>query len=496
MLDGTTKELNLPEMLDRARDIREIRHSSPLVTIALHRLALCILHRNFGPRERDDWRALWSNGGGHWDMAVIQSYFVTHRSAFDIFDEDHPFYQVADIPGARRSPISRLYHELASGNNTTLFDHSLDLMPTSVSAAEAACVLVTHQAFAVGGGRSPSGYTTSAPLIGSVAVLVRGQNLFETLMLNLIRYAPEYDDPIPCQNDRPAWESQEPLNLGSKRRTRGYLDLLTWQSRGIRLLPEGPPDNPQVSQLLYAQGVTIDDELIRDPQVPAYKDDKRGERRLRLSPERALWRDSAALLNLSKSVGRPVQALEWLSHFVDDCLNESALYNLNAFGLATDKAKILLWREEELPLPLRYLEKPDLANTLGDEITRAEKGARALQQALRTLARHVLYPDNQSRVDPDQVRRYAGSFHAEQVYWSRLGFHFLRLVPGLADDVERAQRAWVEAVRHDAIAAMEETLKGLGTSARVLKAATKARAVLYGEMAVHVGRREESGVVG
>src|SRR5688500_11864567 len=55
---GPAEMLGLGAVLTRPREIREIADDSPLVTVALHRLLLAILHRNFGPASTPDWIAL------------------------------------------------------------------------------------------------------------------------------------------------------------------------------------------------------------------------------------------------------------------------------------------------------------------------------------------------------------------------------------------------------------------------------------------------------
>ncbi|MGQ9689203.1 MAG: type I-E CRISPR-associated protein Cse1/CasA [Desulfobaccales bacterium] len=52
--DNRVIHLGLLETLVRARDIREVFHTSSRVVTALHRLLLAILQRNFGPETLAD----------------------------------------------------------------------------------------------------------------------------------------------------------------------------------------------------------------------------------------------------------------------------------------------------------------------------------------------------------------------------------------------------------------------------------------------------------
>lgn len=64
----TRKEFSLRECLLQAHDIQEVIHNSPLVTVALHRLLLAVIHAGFrldengqlhcGPRSFEEWKQL------------------------------------------------------------------------------------------------------------------------------------------------------------------------------------------------------------------------------------------------------------------------------------------------------------------------------------------------------------------------------------------------------------------------------------------------------
>jgi CRISPR system Cascade subunit CasA len=126
---GERVELSLGEVFVRAHRIREIFDGSPLVTGALHRLLLVVLHRVFGPPGDREWLELWREGS--FDARKLGVYWKTWRGRFDLFDSTHPFYQSTD-PELRDSlmhPVARLAQERASGNNHTLFDQSFNEAP-------------------------------------------------------------------------------------------------------------------------------------------------------------------------------------------------------------------------------------------------------------------------------------------------------------------------------------------------------------------------------
>jgi CRISPR system Cascade subunit CasA len=58
-LDGQVVEYGLRDVLLKAQEIAELRDGSPLVTVALHRLLLAILHRCYrGPKNSGERMAI------------------------------------------------------------------------------------------------------------------------------------------------------------------------------------------------------------------------------------------------------------------------------------------------------------------------------------------------------------------------------------------------------------------------------------------------------
>lgn len=274
MSTGSACELSLADALVRAHEIREIFDESPLVTVALHRLLLAILHRNFGPPGRKAWFDLWKRG--RWDAKKLSEYFSRWHERFEVFHPERPFYQVPEMDGVSRQPAAILFQEMAAGNNTTLFDHSFEAEQPALPAARAARGLVARQAYSVGFGKSSPFYFSDSPLLRGFTVLVSGENLFQTLALNLVRYDEEH--PIARSHGRqdlPAWEQDRPAaprKEGS--RPAGYLDYLTWQSRRIHLYPE--EDGAFVRFCQLQQNLKLSEDAPRDPFKCYRKEEKRG----------------------------------------------------------------------------------------------------------------------------------------------------------------------------------------------------------------------------
>ncbi len=528
--NGATRrqDLGLRDALYRAHDIVEIVDPSPLITIAVHRLLLAVLHRVYGPKDKDTWTTLWEQG--RFDSARLDGYLSRPDiyPRFDLFDAERPFYQVGAIDPEYGGPIAKLTHEQAStGNATLLFDHAGGAAAHGLTPAQAAAYLLACQAFAVGGlisyekGQDPKIYKSAAaaPLVKSAVTLVRGQTLFETLLLNLNRYDPAQQARASSSGgDLPAWERAAPPDA-ERRYPTGYLDLLTWQARRIRLFPERDEQGRVVvRRAAIMKGHPFPDNYERrndEPMVAFTHNDKATAGQdanppLGFREERALWRDSLTLFQTAAKARQRPATLDWLDRVgVKRQLRRKAL-PLDAFGMRSDQAKVLAWRHERLLLPLAYLdqENDDLFQSLGTALQLAEETARAVRDSARKLAQMLIAVDSDhagARVpQKGDVNALASSLGIERIYWSRLEEPFKKLLVDLPDiDDETGDEAededafdrharvvldgWADTLRATAREAFDTAVNGLDTSARTLKAAALARRAHHSYVAKALG---------
>lgn len=508
---GRVAEVGILDALTRAHEIRELVDPSPLVTAAAHRLLLAVLHRVFGPRSVEAWTALWN--AGHLAAGELDVYFGAWRQRFDLFDGERPFYQSPRLPLESAGPVAKLAHERASGNNPTLFDHSHDGTRAGLPAAMAARLLLAHQAFAVGGlvsrekGGSPS--AAGAPLAGGAVVFAAGATLFHTLLLNLMLYDPANDEPIPGHGvDLPAWE-QAPLDAPVKRVPSGYLDYLTWQSRRILLCPTGEAAQPDVDRVVIMRGAELPDGVERRDleTMLAFDEVKKPQkgmspyRTLGFSEARATWRNSTALMQTVPHGARRPKVLDWADTLADaGALDWHAVLPVDLYGLTADKAKVLLWRHERLPLPLRYLDErqDELIGQLRLALDQAERADLALRAGVREVVRLVLSPtaDHQAGGrEPDRgaVATVVDGLAPGRAYWAALETSFRELLRDLPDDwVEddglliyggRTEPKWEDALRREARGAFEAATMAFESTSRGQKAAARGRHVFQRNLA-------------
>ncbi|MCL4466184.1 MAG: type I-E CRISPR-associated protein Cse1/CasA [Chloroflexi bacterium] len=411
---GRREEYGIRDALLKAAKISEISDHSPLVTAALHRLLLAILHTVFGPRSVDEWAALWHRG---WDERRLMSYLDDERvhERFDLFHPQRPFCQVAGVSSRGASPATRLARELASpANAVLLFDHGgKDVL----TAAEAARCLLAYQSYAPGGSQSRESAEFSsakaAPLVNAALLLVKGSDLRRTLLLNLHWYCPDEAEPFSGAGaDRPAWEAAAPPG-DVVRAPLGYLDLLTWQSRRVRLLPEaGEGGQAVVSRAIILRGEQFEKGFSlheKETMVAFKKNVKAGPGAdpwpaVALQPERALWRDSLSLLeSVAEQRSRP-KMLDWLRYLVaEGHLAIADTLPLEVFGCVPDQANVVLWRHERLPVPTSYLSNPALVALLRESLQMAAGAASALVTAQWQLACLLAKPNAHSETDPRRL---------------------------------------------------------------------------------------------
>ncbi len=492
--DGSCGELSLSDALGRAREIRRICDPSPLVTISLHRLLLAICHSNFGPDTTAQWRRMWEAGG--FDRNALAKYFERWHSRFELFDAEFPFYQDAAIDEGIRGPVAKLFHEAASGNNATLFDHRFDDVPEAVPPGVAARKLVAHQNFALGGiSSSECGngrcFANSAPIASGAVHLIAGDDLFATLMLNLVRYSPKDDSPMTVSpdGDECAWE-RKTVKLWGERYPRGYLDYLTWQSRRIRLFV------CEQTGMVDGAAVTKGDEIprdcyLRDPQMAHVRNPRAKEgtpwSALRFHRDRVLWRDSVSLsVSVEGTSARP-GVCDWLAEVERReavCLGRRSVHS---FGLCSSQAKVFGWWHEHLPLPVEHLEDERIVSVLERCLQKAESIGSVLGSALWILAKHSVLADKGEKDitnnDREAIAERLGIYVAESVFWSSLELPFKEMLRGLPDSVaagkaEEHLDMWVDLACDRAADALERTIGGLRGSARNLRAGAESRPVL------------------
>ena len=464
---------SLERTLLEARTIERIEDASPLVIPTLHRLLLAVLYRSvlyppLNEMNRLDELGQWFVEG--FPEERIRTYLERWKFRFDLFDEKRPFYQRAGYENKLKS-IAQLAAERSSGTNKLLFDHTLEENPPEVGAAEAARLLIARQMLAIpeGAGYSPS------PLGGTAIVLPLGNNLLETLCLNLMPYFPSADD-------LPVWETEK-LQPDAEQIILGMAHRLTWVSRLVRLEPSGNPQDPQVRSLHYYAACKLKEGATPNPDpMLAYRisDEKTGERRaVGFRKDRALWRSFTALLPHKGDDLAPRvigNALSLLRH-----LGQQQALQTTVLGATNDKAKFEFWRTERhiLPEALTSDREEDVYGSVTWALEAAKGLGDALNGAARALAKGLL-ARGEREPHKDDVTRRASALPAAAMYWSALEGAFAQLLSKLTPeyDAPQVEAFWLEQMLAASRRAWEKTREAAGDDAYALRAIYGAEGIL------------------
>ncbi|MBL8191349.1 MAG: type I-E CRISPR-associated protein Cse1/CasA [Acidobacteria bacterium] len=553
MIGGSPSKIEyygIEQTLIKAHEISEIIGDNPLVTISLHRLLLAVLYRCYGSLSYNgEWQQVWQKGDGQFDAILVKGYLynecygVKRINIFDrfyLFHNDYSFYQdkntVAPSEGKNYS-AKLFFHDEGSA---LFFEHRVPA-ETSLAPAEAARLLIAFQSFDVRGTKTPEPGQkqkgiSSSPLLFAAVGLAKGRNLFETLMLNLYWDDTDFFKDHQQQKDFPVWEREGEFNA-EPRVPVGYLDLLTWQSRRLKLFRRKGEET--VSQFVIMAGEkwpgdfkTKDQDSKGDEGQPRFKRESKepmiafkkrketGYQPVNFQAGRMLWRDSQAIFQKVKDQddghGHSMLLLNWLTNLAAlGAIENDREIPLDFLGMITKDASPLFWRHERLPLPVRYLNNEDLMDELEEALRLAEDAARFLVGSVRRFVLQILLPESlgnnrayfrplpnpteeqtaeklQLKLEKDNPKKgltkiinaRVEAFSPGTHYWPRLENEFRLLLLGLARDLNswpQQRERWQKAVKRAAETAMQEVISGTADSTRTLRAAAIAQGWFEGK---------------
>lgn len=248
--DCIVVERSLMQVLLNSHQYQRLAGELPTQDVALLRLLLAILQTVFyrvDPEGEDDpiedraaairrWQALWN--AGRFPVQPIRTYLETWKDRFWLFHPEHPFYQVPAAAVGTKFKASKLNGELSeSAHKMRLFPLRDGEEKETLSYAEAARWLVTLIGFDDSASTKKETGTGTGWLGDRVNVYAIGENLFETLMLNLVFLK---DGRYVWAENIPAWE-QPTMTTAKKREIPlpdNQAELLTLQSRRLILSRE------------------------------------------------------------------------------------------------------------------------------------------------------------------------------------------------------------------------------------------------------------------
>jgi len=470
---GEVRELGLREVFAQAGSIATLAETSPPNLIALYRLLLAITHRAL-LRSKGSWkdrdRAEWYRNGLPVD--AIHDYLEQWRERFWLFHPESPFMQVAALAGHEETrdkmkSWTQIALDSANGNSPVLFDHSVDMSPTPIAPVQAIRNLLGFLQFTPGGlVKVIRSADKAGSIANSAAIVPLGMTLNQTLCLAV----------HPCkqsiQDDRPAWESDQPSvsKLGSEPcLATGPNDRYTRLTRAVLFIAESETNN--IRHLRFAAGLALaDDPSAPDPMV-SYRIGTNGPVRISFNEGRAIWRDLSSLLpDPSGKYAIPAAVLTWSAYLMDALEETDSQVPILIAGLASDQAKLLRWRSERFDLPASLLIDPDAGPELRQQLRAAEDTYYRLRGFASDLVAETL-PDPSSKDTRARARSILNAGPCAASYFTAVERSLPSLMLQISrGEIDEADAMWRATLATAAISGWRTTCRSLGQSAAVLRA--------------------------
>lgn len=456
--DCTVRECSLTQALLDSHKYKCLANELPTLDAAILRLLLAVLQTVFCRVDTDGeddpieepgaayhrWKTLWNTG--HLPEAPIRAYLAEWKDRFWLFHPEHPFYQVPEARAGTHYSAAKLCGELSeSSNKLRLFPVRTGDCKTSLTYAEAARWLLHLNGFDDTSAK-PKGKGLPSPgagWLGKLGIIyAEGNDLFETLMLNLVLL----NGREPWEEPSPAWEREEPR---SAERTEiampdNQAELLTLQSRRLFLEREngmvsgyGLLGGDFFSKInAFAEQMTMWDRRAGKKNEPPYDQPRR------LDPDRQMWRDFSIITGAG-STGRVPGVVSWVASLKSEgALNKDRVIRFRTTGVKYGDKDFFVEDilSDHLDFHTGLLDDAGKlwARLIPEKIEQTEKGAWLLGK----LAEGIFKAEGGQ---PDSAAQSARSRRAAQEYYAAVDIPFrtwLRSIdPKLGDGEElRAEK--------------------------------------------------------
>ena len=381
--------------------------------------------------------------------------------------------QVAGIKGKEKS-WTELSFSHANGNNATLYDHSMDEQPVTISCEKAANLLVGAQQFACRGLKPKidgDGEDTGVPgavLDNKIVALAIGDYLEETLLWNV-----HLQDKRRFPDDKPCWE--ESREDRKYRVCKGPSDSYANRHLAYRFIYEEGGINKVVCDGGYVVKKDEKDENrrfqnFRDPMTTIIKA-KDAPKALAFD-KKSPWQNFPSLVR--KESGP--QVLRWALGRVK---NDNEMVPIIVGGISCKNARIDYWLEAFYKLPKVLLERDGLVEFFEDMMKAVEKDIKFMKLVIKEIEKNLRISNKKIEVKIRAERKVL----IDQ-YMSLMESNFSQLLEALSDDREKAENVWVEKRKESIHKSWEEHKCSMGGSYQALIQIAK----INGRMRGYIGR--------
>ncbi|MDE6005725.1 MAG: type I-E CRISPR-associated protein Cse1/CasA [Oscillospiraceae bacterium] len=454
--DLTVKEVSLKDVFFNAHLYTELAGETKPQDFAVLRLLLAVMHTVFSRYDSngddtddeiqdfafENWINIWNSG--YIPNKPIERYFREWYDRFWLFDENYPFYQSNTVHGKGNpySTAKMIGSLFESGNKPRLFSDRYN-NGRLLSYSEAARWLLHINCFDDIAAKKPTPKKTWTSKLSLIAV--KGENLFETLMLN---YHAVYDSNNEIYKSYPSWECDN--NISEFNRLIAIPDnqaaLLSLQSRRIYLCR----GNSMVIGYYISGGDYFEEEDIKNEQMTMWKSykEKKNDTVWKYKPKpydtsKKAWQEFGSIAAFDGNpIGDNTESyrtpgiMSWINYLLnrsvldsDYMVKISTLAVIYDYGQATslpviDMVSDGLTFHSQLLLEIGFAWR----NRINDEIEKCNKAAMAV---------YILYKNLQKacgRTDKDSKTEQSGELSAKVQFY---------------DMIDRPFRLWLAELKTD-----------------------------------------------
>lgn len=492
--DCTVDELSLTDALLKSHEYVELAGELPTQNVSILRLMLAVLHTVFSrysPQgepaplyDSDDaadrWKELWN--AGRLPEKPIRDYLASVHDRFWLFHPERPFYQTEAAKIGTEYTASKLNGAVSeSGNKIRLFCGCTGVQKSELSYSEAARWLLYVNNYDDTSSK-PKGKNLPSPGAGWLGKLglitIRGNNLFETLVYNLILLNHRRNFSEVWGPECPAWEPDVP-NTAERAEIPmpdNLSELYTLQSRRLWLNRD---DNEKVIgyNLLGGDFFEKVDAFIEPMTVwsKVKGNERAGEK---FQPRRhdssvQMWREFSYAFETAE--GSHIPGVVLWTKYIKQMLPESR--KLISFSIASvqygDKDFFV---NDVFSDSLTF--HTDLLTEIGEhwraKITEEIEKCKKSAAALRDLAKDIELAAGSAE---DTVLKRAVVERAREQYYYEIDLPFRnwleRIDPNweiVSEQEEQALREWRETAKRIALRIGQELVESAGTAAIVGRA--------------------------
>ncbi|MHB8629123.1 MAG: type I-E CRISPR-associated protein Cse1/CasA [Aggregatilineales bacterium] len=489
--DGTFTELGIFDCLVNAHALAALSDPSPLVAAGTHRLLAAILQAIYQPQYLNDLERLIQEG--KFDAARLEAFATHYANRFDLFDAIAPFMQTGDVPLTASeaskseddySPVSRLFAEVPTETNRTLFQHVTD---DSHTVCPACCArgIITIPSFASSGGK---GLRPSINGVPPVYVLPIGQSLFESLALSVLISEKQPRKAVRDERGETApWNWPAIVAKNEQITSVGYIESLLFPARRLRLLPmEGPINCTQcgkatdqyVSHILYEMGHWLDTKEIGpwdDPFVAFQSSNNKQQGTFPIRPRegKAMWREFSGLFLVEADRASRPMVVSQIKDLVNDTqVRVGSAIQVRCVWMRTDgKAKIFEWGDEALEAPAALLRVKTGETNINTALAHSEEVRERLYKCFGTY-----FAKGQIKRDANRERFRKLRDRMQADYWQTLAAPFRGFVIALAEALQRDDEshytlleAWDDILIQTGLRAFDSAVDQFGNSADAIR---------------------------